>query len=187
MTVPEFNIRPLGKISEAFLRKQLVCFSDAAQHIRSLRYGRIVDSENELAVLDESTGTCSSKHLLLKRLAEENDFHELKLCIGIFRMNALNTPAVAGTLQKHHLGYIPEAHTYFRYKNVVFDFTSVTPLQFESDLLEEQGLDTHQFPEKKILLHRKFLKEWIRTQDAQGYNEESVWKIREQCILDLSQ
>ncbi len=43
--------------------------------------------------------------------------------LGIFKMNAENTPQITDILSKNQLNYIPEAHNYFKFQNEIFDFT----------------------------------------------------------------
>jgi hypothetical protein len=113
--VPDFKISAKEKISLAFLERNVFDFNSAAAFVRDLPYRRNKNKSELLSVLSENCGTCSSKHVLLKLLAEENNF-DLRLCIGIFRMSVENTPAVAATLIKNGLNYIPEAHCYLNIK-----------------------------------------------------------------------
>src|SRR4051812_29982524 len=99
-TAPEFEITATGPVSTSFLALNISKFSGAAAFVRSLPYRRNTDKADLLCVLSESCGTCSTKHVLLKHLAAENNFSDLSLWTGIFRMNANNTPAIAGTLDK---------------------------------------------------------------------------------------
>ena len=60
----------------------------------------------------------------MKQLAVENGVETISLCIGIYKMNALNTKGIGDVLKTYKLKYIPEAHTYLKYKDTIFDFTS---------------------------------------------------------------
>lgn len=45
--------------------------------------------------------------------------------LGVFTMNAKNTPAIKDVLKKYKLKYIPEAHNYFRAYNYILAYTGI--------------------------------------------------------------
>jgi hypothetical protein len=55
-----------------------------------------------LAVLNERRGPCSTKHALLKALADEQGL-PIRLMLGIYEMNARNTPGIGRVLEEHHM------------------------------------------------------------------------------------
>jgi len=116
---PEFDIQATGVVSGAMRQSGLHTFGAAMDWVRRLPYGRNTDKEAPLALFSERRGTCSTKHALLKRLAAEHRYDDIRLYIGIFEMNAVNTPAVASTLQAHNLACIPEAHCYLKYRAIL--------------------------------------------------------------------
>lgn len=143
-------------MSEKFREKQIFIFSEACALVAGLRYGRNRNLHDIFCVLDEGCGTCSSKHVLLKKLADENGCTDIRLCAGIYLMNAVNTPKAAAVLKKYNLEYIPEAHCYFRYHEQVLDFTTIPEkkLLFENDLVIETVMEASEVPDKK----KKFIK-----------------------------
>lgn len=185
--LPDFEIKPVGEISKAFLDSGIHSYHKAIQFVRELPYGRNPDKDNLKTVLIDCKGTCSTKHALLKTLADENGVRNLELKLGIFRMNAQNTPPVAATLEANKLPYIPEAHMYLKYENQIFDFTRrhSMPEDFEEDLISEQNLLPDQINQYKVDLHKKFLAGWIAEKNI-PFKLDEVWAIREQCIQDLS-
>lgn len=107
--------------------------------------------------------------------------------LGIFRMNADNTPAVAATLAKHGLSYIPEAHNYLKYQDRIYDLTMPgRPLRFENELLQESEMQPSAIGAAKVELHRKYLSEWLNNNKHIAFTPDALWAIREQCIRDLS-
>ena len=181
-----FNIKPKGPISMAFLDDGMNDFYQATQFVKFLPYKRNLDKNNPLAVIKEKIGTCSTKHALLKRLADENKIHELKLMQGIFKMNGTNVPAIKKVLDPTTLDYIPEAHNYFRLNNRLLDFTKPNfPLKdFDSFLLDEIEVEADQTNEFKINYFKSFLKKWLK-QNNLTYSNEELWEIREACIRSL--
>ena len=189
MGLPDFHITADQPVSKAFTALNIHTFHHALSFIRSLPYGRNAEKTNLSAVLLDGFGTCSTKHAALKQLATEHDFIDLQLVLGMFRMNAANTPAIAATLKKHGLEYIPEAHCYLKYQEERTDCThpSAKPEDFEADLLEEHNILPEQITTYKISYHRAFLSEWLSTQKNLPVSPEQLWEIREQCIRDLTQ
>lgn len=161
---------------------------EATKFVRQLAYRRNENKADLTTVFTDNCGTCSTKHALLKQLSDENNFTGLKLITGLFRMNASNTPKVSATLKKYKLDYIPEAHNYLKYLNQILDFTNENskPADFENDLIEETEIRTDQITEFKINYHKQYLTNWLYKQSTLNLTLDELWKIREQCIADLS-
>ena len=185
----DFEIKANGEISKIFLQNGITKFSNAADFIKNLPYGRNKDKNNLKTVFDDNCGTCSTKHALLKVLAEENNENNLKLKLGIFKMNAQNTPKIRQTLEQNHLKYIPEAHNYLKINDQILDYTNTNSSEndFINDLLIEIDIKPTQITDFKVLYHTNYLKKWLENQSNILLNLEQIWQIREQCIKDLSQ
>ncbi len=183
-----FEIKPVGLISNIFLANNFSTFTEAAEFVRQLAYRRNKNKTDLTTVFDDQCGTCGTKHALLKQLAVENDFKGLKLIIGIFRMNSLNTPKISKTLKLHKLEYIPEAHTYLKFQNQILDYTdkSSKPSNFENELIREIEIQANQITDFKINYHKQYLKNWLEILPNPGLTLDELWVIREQCIADLS-
>ena len=182
----DFTIRDRGPISSAFIKEHCQRFSEAVGLVRKLPFGRNQNKLNLLSLFEERRGTCGTKHALLKQLAKENGIGEINLMCGIYRMTGDNTKAVAATLKKHGLVYIPEAHNYLRYKDKLIDATkSSGGISFYNDLLEETEMQPEQIGQYKIDHHKNFLKKWLLQYPDIPYNLEQLWHIRELCIKDL--
>jgi hypothetical protein len=186
--LPNFKIQPLGKISNEFLNSNIFTFSDATQFVANLNYGRNENKNDLKTVFIDNCGTCSTKHALLKKLADENGFSQIKLILGIFKMNSKNTAEISETLQKNNLKFIPEAHNYLKFENQIFDFTNSKskPSDFEDDLIIEIEMLPNQISNYKVEYHKKHLQDWLKKNEEIELEIEDIWKIREQCILDLT-
>lgn len=174
-------------ISDQFLKLDLFDFFAAAEYVKNLPYKRNSQKDNPLCVFQDSGGTCSTKHALLKRLADENSFEELKLMLGIFKMNGSNTRKITPILEKYSLKEIPEAHNYLKIENQIFDFTrkNSKPEDFINDLIEEIQIQPEQIIDFKIKYHKNFLKKYLKENPQIPYNLDEFWKIREECIAEL--
>lgn len=186
--LPDFRIESLDEISNQFLKKGILTFHPAANFIANLAYGRNANKEDLKSIFEDNCGTCSTKHALLKMLADENGFNEIKLFLGLFKMNAVNTPGISQTLKKNKLEYIPEAHNYLKFESQIYDFTrpNSKASDFENDLIFEIEIAPTQISNYKVQLHREYLQNWLGTNPKIEFDLEGIWKIREECIQDLS-
>ena len=184
----DFEIASGERISILFAERNIYTFSEAAQYIKSLPYKRNKNKKDIACVLIDNYGTCSTKHALLKQLAIENEQPEFKLMMGIYKMHACNTPHIAPMLHAYKLEYIPEAHNYLRYNNLILEFTSKksTPADFIPDLLEESEILPEQVTDFKICYHRDYISQWQKQENI-PYSIEELWEIREKCIKSLSE
>lgn len=183
-----FDIVSNQKISKLFKQNHCFDFLSASGFVRNLPYRRNLDKDNLATVFTDNCGTCSTKHAILKTLAEENNQSDFKLILGIFRMNGKNTPKIKSVLDNHNLMYIPEAHNYLKFKNQILDSTKKNSSEndFINDLLEEIEIEPHQINQFKIEFHRNYLKNWLNENPEIPYPLEELWKIREECIKALS-
>ncbi|MFN6341326.1 MAG: hypothetical protein ACK4Y6_02890, partial [Bacteroidota bacterium] len=70
----DFEIKSKGQISKEFIDRNIFTFNQASIFVRQLAYGRNADKNNLTSVFTDNCGTCSTKHALLKKLADENNF-----------------------------------------------------------------------------------------------------------------
>ncbi|PZU90212.1 MAG: hypothetical protein DI529_03295 [Chryseobacterium sp.] len=189
-----FNIVSDQEISQLFKQNNCSDFHSASEFIRNLPYRRNLNKDNLAAIFIDECGTCSTKHAVLKTLAEENNQPDFKLILGIFRMNGSNTPKIKSVLetlrepQSDKLEYIPEAHTYLKFRNLILDFTKKNSSEndFINELLEETEIQPHQINQFKIEFHKNYLKYWLLENPKISYSLDELWKIRELCIQALS-
>ena len=176
-----------GMISNIFKENGINTFDSACEWVRALPYRRNTTKEDKLIVLKESCGTCSSKHELIKRLAEENDIKECKLVLCIFKMSAINTPKIRAVLEDYDLDFFPEAHIYVTINGVVNDLTfpENPELLYLNDVLFTEEISADQILTYKVEKHQAFMKEWIG-ENRVLYSFEELWGIRERCIEVLS-
>ena len=101
--LPDFPLILNGICSNAFKKLQIFKVTNACKFVSLLPYRRNVDKTDPLAVLVEAHGTCSTKHDLLKRLADEQNQTKITLQLGIFEMNENNTPVLIPLLKENQL------------------------------------------------------------------------------------
>lgn len=185
---PDFDIKSMGQISKEFTDRNIVTFKQASLFIKQLAYGRNADKNNLATVFTDNCGTCSTKHALLKRLADENEFEKVKLIVGLFKMNKKNTPQVSSTLQKYNLEYIPEAHCYLKFEDKIIDLTKLNskPTDFLDELIEEIEIIPEQITDFKVNYHKNYLASWLDKNKQINLSLNELWEIREECIQKLS-
>ncbi|CAN5856989.1 hypothetical protein BH11BAC7_BH11BAC7_07420 [soil metagenome] len=181
-----FKITPAGQISKAFLERNIYDFQQACGFVKKLPYRRNSNKDNMMTVFSDECGTCGTKHALLKQLAHENELDELKLIVGLFNMNARNTPQVSETLFAHKLEYVPEAHCYLRFDGEIIDCTKTTAFNFVDDLIEEMEISQGQVSAYKEAYQKAYLKKWLLQNTEIKFTLDEFWAIREQCIMDIS-
>lgn len=185
---PDFDIKSKGQISKEFIDRNILTFNQASIFVRQLAYGRNADKNNLASVFTDNCGTCSTKHALLKKLADENNFEKVKLIVGLFKMNKKNTPEISETLHKNQLEFIPEAHCYLKFEDHIIDLTKINskPTDFLDDLIEEIEISPEQITDYKVNYHKNYLLTWLDKNEQISYSIHDIWKIREQCIQDLA-
>jgi hypothetical protein len=162
-------------------------FEEACLYIQDLPYKRNENKENIFCVIEDEGGTCSSKHAFLKHYANENNIENVKLILGIFKMNSKNTPKISKVLEKYNLKEIPEAHNYLKIHNKIHDYTrkNSKPEDFENDLVEEIEILPSQITTFKIKYHQKFIKKYLKENPEIHYSAQEFWLIREKSISAL--
>lgn len=166
---------------------QFNTFEEACNYIQNLPYKRNENKENIFCVLEDLGGTCSTKHAFLKHYADENLIPNVKLMLGIFKMNSKNTPKISKVLKKYNLNEIPEAHNYLKIKNQIHDYTrkNSKPEDFLRDLIEEIEIEPSQITNFKLGYHQKFIKKYLEQNTGIPYSATEIWQIREECIAAL--
>jgi hypothetical protein len=163
-------------------------WSELIDFTQKLPYGRNENREDLSLVIKENKGTCSSKHSFLKKVADLNNIGNVKLILGMYRMDNLNTPKIGDTILKNGLDYIPEAHCYLKLNNQRIDITNSNS-DIENlicDIIEEIEIEPVQVNTFKVDYHKKYLQNWINENEIK-LNFEEIWEIREQCIKKLEQ
>jgi hypothetical protein len=168
-------------ISSRFRLKGVSTFHQACDFVWKLPYGRTID-QGLIAVFHEGKGTCSSKHRLLKALADELGIDGIELIVGIYLMNENNTPGVGSVLGRNEFNSIPEAHCYLRYENRRIDLTRSEIVASEpiNEFLVEVAVEAEKLPEFKQPFHYQYVVDNYGNDQAKA-----VWDCREQCIVAL--
>ncbi|PCJ67515.1 MAG: hypothetical protein COA58_02840 [Bacteroidetes bacterium] len=163
-------------------------WNELTEFIKRLPYGRNKNRTDVGLVLSENKGSCSSKHAFLKRIADLNNIPNVKLVLGLYRMNNTNTPGIGDTLERNSLNYIPEAHCYLIVEDKRTDVTTSDSefARIEKDIILEKEIEPEQVDSFKVEYHKTFMRTWIEQQKL-DFSFDEIWTIREQCIENLSE
>ncbi len=181
------SITSTDTLSSLAVANGIKTWSEALEFIRDIPYGRNQNREDFSLVLKERKGTCSSKHAFLKKLAELNHIENVKLMIGMYKMNNINTPKIGNVISEVGLDYIPEAHCYLKVNNIRIDVTTAHAdiENLANDLIEEIEIEADQVNIFKIAYHKKYIQKWIDDYNI-DFDFNKVWELREKCIANLA-
>lgn len=182
-----YHLTSNDTLTQTLTEKGIFTWESLTHFIKMLPYGRNSNRNDLTLVLKENRGTCSSKHAFLKKIADLNNIPNVKLILGIYKMNNSNTPKIGNALEETDLDYIPEAHCYLKIDGFNKDFT-LPNAQFEriaNDILFEEEIMPHQVAKYKVSFHKEYIKKWIVDNDI-SLEFDTVWNLREQCIQNLS-
>jgi hypothetical protein len=189
-TYDNFTISAHFEISTRFSDLNITDFDSALKFLQKLPYGRNTPGGSLVKVLDEKQGTCSTKNALLYTLCMENGKQSFGLTLGIFNMDAENTPAVAPVLRKYRLPYIPEAHVYLKNNGLIIDATfPKAQTAWTKSIQVEEEINAGDIGKYKTDFHKKYLDKWrkeAKEKSINKYTTEQLWEIREECIAALS-
>lgn len=169
------------------LKEQTISnWTDFLHYIKMLPYGRNADRNIPALVLKEKKGSCSSKHALIKIIADQNHIPNVALILAYYRMNKHNTPGTKAVLEHYKLHSIPEAHCYVKIDGKRYDFTHqhATIEMIKNDIISEQEMEPAQCGDAKIISHKDYINQWCG-ENTPAYSPEEIWKIREECIRNI--
>jgi hypothetical protein len=182
------QLGPEKPLAGVFLAAGASNFRDAVEHVWRLPYGR-TPGGGLLAPIENGRGTCSTKHLLLKHLADEAGI-PAELRLGIYLMKEANTPGVGRVLtsQAPPLDAMPEAHCWLVVGDLPVDVTrwGMPGVEPVGSFLHEETVAPDDLAARKVPLHREWLVREIDRGWGDGRSLDELWAIREACIGALS-
>lgn len=187
-SVKHLNFNSFDNLTNIIKDKGIENLSELIDFIKDLPYGRNSNREDFTLVVEENKGTCSSKHSFIKKVADLNNFDNVKLFLGMYKMNNWNTPKISTIITESGLEYVPEAHCYLKLNNHRIDITNNNSDfdKIKNDIIEEIEIEPEQVNVFKVEHHKNYLKNWIIENKIKiGFDE--IWRIREQCIKNLEE
>lgn len=120
--LPPAEIADNGEVSRAFFDRGIRTFQEAASYVRDLPYGFNASSDDSMILLRDGFGTCTTKHGIIARLAEEMDVPARKY-EGFYPLTEAVIPDVASILEEAGIAFIPRTHCFLSYQSDFFDLT----------------------------------------------------------------
>lgn len=184
----DYKLTSKDRLTELAKSKEIETWNELIEFIKNLLYGRNKNRTDFGLVLSEQKGTCSSKHALLKSIADLNNVPNIELIIGIYRMSESNTPKTGTELTKNSIEFIPKAHCYLKINGNRTDLTSEQSefQKIEKDIIKEKLIEPNQVTKFKVDYHKNFLKRWLNESKSE-FEFDQIWRIREKCIVNLTE
>lgn len=186
MKEDDFELDAKDQLTQLVRELGIQSWGTLLAYIREMPYGLNSDQTQLKLVLHENRGTRSSKHALVKHLADLNGIPNVKLVMAIYRMNARNAPEVAAILRMNDLSYIPEIQVYLKINSKRIDLTRPDTAfeSIRSDILIERLIKPDQIGSYKLRFHKLYMSKWLsKTQSSLSLGE--LWTIRERCVEAL--
>ena len=183
----DYKLISKDELTELAKSYGLNSWNELTNFVKELPYGRNKNRNDLKLVLTEKKGSCSSKHALLKTIADLNSVPHIKLILGIYKMAQINTPKIGNVLSENNIDFIPEAHCYLKVGEQRLDLTDKNSdiKKIETDIIQEIEIEPEQIAKFKVDYHKAFIKNWIIENNiALDFNQ--IWHIRETCIENLS-
>ena len=183
----DYKLTSTEPLTQLLSSKEIFSWNEAIKFIQNIPYGRNSSRTDFSLVVTENKGTCSSKHALLKEIAIQNHIPNVQLIIGLYKMNQQNTPKIGSILSDNQLTFIPEAHCYLKINDGYLDITS-KEVEFDAIknvILEEIEIEPYQVGDFKIEYHQNYLNDWMSKNEI-SFSFDQIWKIRENCIENIS-
>jgi hypothetical protein len=183
-----YTLSSKDELTELAKSNGIDSWNSLTEFIKNLPYGRNKNRTEFGLVLSEKKGTCSSKHAVLKSIADLNNIPNIKLVIGIYRMTKLNTPKIGTELTDNSIDFIPEAHCYLKINDNRIDLTTNKSefQKIEKDIIQEKEIEPEQVTKFKVDYHKEFIKNWLKVTNSE-FDFDQIWKIREKCIKNLTE
>lgn len=186
MKTANLNIDPkAGPLSAKLKSRNINSLSGLLDWLTDLPYGRNTDRSDFSLVLEENIGTCSTKHALVKAIANENTWQNVDLYIGFFFMDENIYPRLTDLLQKSGIEGLPEAHTFLVIDGNYVDVTAKNSPISEHLIIDEMEIEPQGIGNFKETIHKGFIMDWAEIEKI-NLPIDQLWAIREACIKELS-
>ena len=184
----DYKLKSSDELTELVKSKGIDTWNELTEFVKNLPYGRNKNRTDFGLVLSEEKGTCSSKHALLKSIADLNELPDIDLVIGVYKMTELNTPKIGTELIDNSIEFIPEAHCYLKINGTRTDFTSKQSefRRIAKDIIKEALIEPNQVGEFKVNYHKKFIVKWLEETNS-NFEFDEIWAVREKCIENLTE
>lgn len=188
--LPDKEITAKGMMSEKFLELGIRTLKEACMYVHKIPYGYNSDKDNEMILFIENKGSCTTKHGVIAKLAEELAI-PLHKKVGIYKLTEEITAGAEQIMEKYQVPFIPMVHCFLEYKEYWFDLTEGNnngkkkPID---EFIHEEKVIPFISRKDEYLLFRKVLNEKImKMPEIQGIDKRTLLKAREEGIKLLKE
>ncbi|MFW9897481.1 MAG: hypothetical protein ACFFD7_16875 [Candidatus Thorarchaeota archaeon] len=188
--LPDAEIRPVGILSQTFIKLGIKSFREACDYVHNVEYGYNTNYDDRMIFFKENKGTCTTKHAVIAGLAEELEIPLYKH-VGVYKFTEEISTGTNDILSKYNVPYVPMVHCFLVYKEFRFDLTEGncngknTTIE---ELIHEEKVDPFISRKDEYLLLKKVIKEQILpSKEMEGIKERSLLKAREESIILLKE
>jgi hypothetical protein len=185
---PESDIKPVGMISNRFLKMNISTFHSACTYVHRMPYGYNADRNDLMSLFKEGKGTCTTKHAVIATLAAELELPVHKH-IGIYAMTEALVSGTGTILEKYVLPYLPMAHCYLVFQSYRVDLTEGNTNgknRSIEEFLFSAKVDPNIQAKEEYLLYRNVLQDQIlRRHEMDGVPIKTVLQAREEGLALL--
>ncbi|MHA2037439.1 MAG: hypothetical protein ACW98X_13470 [Promethearchaeota archaeon] len=183
--IPDAEIKPVGELSRKFLDLGINSFKQACEYVHNEEYGHNSNYDDKLIFFKEKKGTCTSKHAVIAKLAEELNIPLFKH-VGVYKFSEEISTGANEILEKYSIPYVPMVHCFLVYKDFRFDLTEKNcngKKNNPSIFLHEEKVLPFISGKDEYFLLKKVLKEIILpSKEMEGITERSLLKARGESI-----
>jgi hypothetical protein len=180
--LPQFNLSESSPTAHFFLDLDIADFHRAARHVSTLPFVDGAEREDwDERVLD-GQGTRAAAHTLLARLAAEHGV-PVKLMLGIYEINEVNTPAAGAVLRRFGMTEVLDADCHLAYDGERLLLTPGVSLD-DRNFLHEDPITPDLIGAYKLVVYQRFLWDWTL---ARGLEIGTVWEVRQACVASLAE
>ena len=186
--LPDSEIKPVGEMSEMFLKLNITSFKEACIYVHKMPYGINTNSNDKMILFKDNCGTCSTKHGVIATLAEELKIPLYKYSC-VYKYTEEITTGVNEILKKYEVPYIPMGHCFLVYEKYSFDLTE------GNNNGKKISIDEYIHAEKvepfisnvnEYRILKKVLKEKILpSKEMEGITQRSLMKARAEGLILL--
>jgi hypothetical protein len=182
--LPDAEILDGREVSNCFLERNIVSFQAACHYVQAMPYGANSHSENALILFAEGQGTCTTKHGVIARLAQELNLPVYKN-LGFYRLNDEIVTGVNAILQPYGLNFIPQIHCFLAYENYRVDLTAGN-CNGKNKIIEAYDFVVPVQPDLTRQQHQAYYREYLQQYYALApelttWNEATLFDLLEAC------
>lgn len=183
--LPDAEIVASGVISKRFLELGITSFKEACLYVHNIEYGYNSDKDDKMILFKENRGSCTTKHGVIAKLAEEHNIPLYKK-VGIYKLTEDIATGTGKILGKYNIPYVPMIHCFLIYEKYRFDITEGNN-NGKNTSIEEFIHDEKVIPfiliKDEYLLFKRVLEEKIMTSpEMDGIEKRTLLKAREEAI-----